>query len=204
VLVVGSALAWRGPLRPGTAARPAAVSIACIVSFLAFLAIAGSSRVVRLGTSYATTSRYLHIYGALLMVPLAIAAEALVRRWRVLFVPLIVLFLVGIPGNVSAFVHDQRRLADASNQYREAILWMAKLPEARQLPAATQPEPVYAAKLTMGWLLASARQGKVPPPDPHALAARRFAQSRLDAVARAVAAFQRVCRANPKLCAKHG
>jgi hypothetical protein len=176
VLVVGSFLAWRGPLRPGTVPTPTAATIACLAGLVAFLVISGSGRDAMFGASYARTSRYLHINAALLIVPLGVAAEAIVRRRRILVIPVIAVFLVGIPGNISTFVDYEHSISATQQSFREQVLWTPRVDNVRELPPTFRPQSVGAPDLTLGWLLAATADGKVPPPNPNAADARRAAQ----------------------------
>ena len=58
---------------------------------------------------FARSGRYLHIGAALTLPMLAIAADAIARRWRVLTPALVALFVVAIPWNLGDFEHGRVR-----------------------------------------------------------------------------------------------
>jgi hypothetical protein len=78
-----------------------------------------------------------------------------------LLLPLIVLLLVGIPGNINTFNKEQRQDRPLG-AYRHLISSLAHDPLARQAPPTIRPEPVLAPYVTIGWLVASA--GRIPEP----------------------------------------
>jgi hypothetical protein len=159
VLVVGLVFAWRS--FPSGGRRDAAVPAAFLTGVAAFLVSTGVSRWFG-GLSAATSPRYLYIVAALLMPPLAVAADALARRTRMLVPVMIVLLLVGIPGNLSKTTD---RFQPAS-RYRQMMLSVARSPWATLVPRSLRPEPNLAPAVTIGWLLDGIRSGRVPKPPP--------------------------------------
>jgi hypothetical protein len=101
VLVVGLIVAWRDT---GAAVlrRKAAVATGLLVGAVAFVVITGIGRASVLGPTYASSGRYLHLYAALTLPALAVAADALARRWRAAVPIVAALLLIGIPGNIEA------------------------------------------------------------------------------------------------------
>jgi hypothetical protein len=95
---------------------------------------------------------------------LAIAADAIARRWRLMTIPVVVLLLAGLPGNL----HDLRVYANESSlaraRTRTQILTAPRLPLAKQLPGRVSPAPFRG--LTLKWLVDSLPSGRIPPP-PH-------------------------------------
>jgi hypothetical protein len=91
---------------------------------------------------------------------LAVAADALARRWRVLLPVVVVLFLVGVPGNIAAIRptgKDRAVLGD-----RPVIVALALSPLAREVPRSFHPDPSEAREVTVGWLLDAAADGRIP------------------------------------------
>ncbi len=197
VLVIGSTVAWRGPLRPGTVPAATANSIALLVGLLLFFALTGSGRAGFFGVPYAQTSRYLHVGAALLLVPLAVATEAIVRRRRFLLIPAVAILVVGIPGNVAALVRFEHGDAKFQRNYEATMLWVPRLPNIAHYPVDLRPEPQRAGQVTLRWLLAATADGKIPRPPRGALTARRKAQTEVDR-AKFMLGIQQACaHANP-------
>jgi hypothetical protein len=101
LLVVGLLVAWRG-LGRAELRRQAAVPGAMLVGVPVFFVIAGIGRISVWGIGFAREGRYLHVAAALSLPALAVAADAVARRWRVAIPLVVVLLVVGIPGNVEA------------------------------------------------------------------------------------------------------
>ncbi len=100
MLVVGLALTWI-PMGRAVRRRQSMI-IATLVGFLAFASFSGVGRWF-FGPDYSGESRYVYLTVALLLPALAVAATALIRRVR-LVAPVVVLVLViGVPGNIAAF-----------------------------------------------------------------------------------------------------
>lgn len=173
MLVAGLIVAWaRLPL--GQLRRRAAVPAAMLLGAAVFLTTAGGRFALGLGRGFdafgrtivftpefARTSRYVHIVAALAIPAIAVAADALVRRWRPLFPVVIVLLVVGIPGNIDAIRPtglDRFTLGDRS------IVNLPRSPLAGDVPRSLQVEP-FTREVNMGWLLDSARSGRLPTPD---------------------------------------
>ncbi|MDQ1380831.1 MAG: hypothetical protein QOJ71_1550, partial [Actinomycetota bacterium] len=128
------------------------------------LLISGINRAA-FGTQFAASSRYLHIVAALLLPSLAVGADAIARRGRA-FVPLvIVLLLVGLPGNIAA-IGDSFSPHRFFANYEETIRSLPRSPLAGQVPTDVRPELVNAPVISIGWLLGAARSGRLPAPRP--------------------------------------
>ena len=100
VLVCGLALAW-ARLSPSEFAAVGAAPAAMLAGGVVFLAIAGYGRATESVNYAGETSRYVHIVVALVAPALAVAADAIARRWRLALPALIVLFLIAVPGNIA-------------------------------------------------------------------------------------------------------
>jgi hypothetical protein len=162
MLVVGLAIAW-GPLRGAVLHQRAAVPAALLFGAVVFLLTTAISR----GGPFATStppgpaSRYRYIVAALVLPALAVAAEAVSRRWRTLAPVVLVLVVVGIPGNV-------RVLADKPTDwrvYKQLILSAPRLPISAALPRSVRPDG-FAPWLTMGWLRDGIASGRIPEAKP--------------------------------------
>jgi hypothetical protein len=126
------------------------------------LALAGKQGT---GPERARLSRYVYLVAALSLPTLAIAADAIARRWRASTIPLVVLLLIGVPGNI----HRLRTYANLSQYNRAAfrteVLEAPRLAIAPKLPRSTKPAPTASFYgLTLGWLLDSLPSGRIPSP----------------------------------------
>jgi hypothetical protein len=99
LLLVGSGLAWHG-LEHGELRQRAAVPAAMLVGAVVFFVISGIGRASLYGAQFARSGRYLHIAAALSLPAVAVAANAVAQRWRLLAPAVVVLLLIGMPGNV--------------------------------------------------------------------------------------------------------
>jgi hypothetical protein len=161
LVVCGLVLAWWG--RPlAEFRRRAAMPIAMTVGALAFSITASFGRWF-LGADYARVSRYLHIGTALLLPVIAVGVDAIARRWRVLTVPVIVLFLIAIPWNLTKFddgAFGPQYMRSTEDLFRNVI----RIPAAHDVPRSTQPsrDPLL-SDVTIGFLLQAERDGKLSP-----------------------------------------
>ncbi len=163
VLVAGIAVALRDTIRSrepfarwSAIAAPLGLGIGAVL-FAVFLGVARYGLDVR----FAASSRYLHVFAALLLPAVAVAADALVRHSRFLSVPVLALLLVGIPGNVAKVADNIGSVKFYANQ-RRVVLSLAHDPLARRVPRDLHPAPSFAQPVTVGWLLDGARSGRIP------------------------------------------
>ncbi len=146
-----------------------AVPGALLVGGLLFLVVTGVARAGQ-GGLRARESRYLYMVAAMALPAVAVAADALIGRWRQLTVPVVALLLLGAPGNI-------RQLADTGSvrQFENAkltrsqLLALGRLPLADQLRDSHLPVtvqyPRYAQEgLTYGWLVKGVESGRIPAP----------------------------------------
>ncbi len=157
-LVVGLALAWI-PLGRQIRRRQSLV-IGCLVGVVVFASISGIGRWF-FGTNFSRSSRYVYLTVALLLPALAVAADALVRRWR-WSAPLVALsLLAGVPANINAFDRADEAPGYASwAPARYAAL--AQSPLVSTVPGSLQPDPAGSPSLTAGWLSQAGRHGWMP------------------------------------------
>jgi len=173
VLVAGLVVAIRAA-GPGAVRGRLALPLALLAGAFLFLLVTGlvrSGQPVTLagkhgtGPERARLSRYVYLVAALSLPALAIAADAMARRWRALTIPIVVLLLIGVPGNV----HRLRTYANLSQYdravFRTEVLEAPRLPVANKLPRSTKPAPKASFYgLTLGWLLDSLPSGRIPSP----------------------------------------
>lgn len=162
VLIVGLAMAARQRARSGQL-RNLATPVALLAGSVVFLAITATGRLA-LGVDTARSSRYLHLVAAMTLPAVAVAADALTTRWRPFFAAAILLFVVGIPGNVNALSDGLRPLTPFETSFRQMILALPRDPLARQVPRTLRPETVTARQVTIGWLLDGVKQHRIPAP----------------------------------------
>jgi hypothetical protein len=174
MLVAGLVVAVLDARRSGTLTTliaPGALALAALL-FAVMLALTRFG----LGAHFAASSRYLHIVAALLLPALAVAADTLARRWRVLAPVVVVLLLVGVPGNIGK-VGENVAPAARYREQRRVIGALPGLANARAVPRSLHPTPSFAAEVTVGWLLDAQRAGRIPTVRP--ASARERATDRL-------------------------
>jgi hypothetical protein len=111
---------------------------------------------------------------------IALAANAVARQWRVLTLPILALFVIGIPGNIQDLVDATRGYSAAYHRaYRELILSAPRVPIAGELPRTVRPDPVLAPWVTLGWLRDGVSDDRLPDPGPLAPTAEADATLRL-------------------------
>ena len=111
-----------------------------------------------------TASRYLYVAAAMLMPAIAVAASQLVSAWTKLWPVVVLVLLVGIPGNI-AILHRTNYL-HTLDSYRQFFLSIPRLPIASHLPRSLHPDPYFDSSVTVGWLLAGVQSGGFRPPHP--------------------------------------
>jgi hypothetical protein len=163
LLVVGLVLTWRR-LDWTERRRRLAVPGALLVGAFVSLCITGIARAAAFGSEWARTGRYLYVFVALTLPALAVAADAVARRWRVLAPVVLVVLLVGIPGNMNALLQRRRAERSSHAENRRLILTLPRLPIAHEVPPSVRPEQQLAKPLTLGWLLDGVASDRIPKP----------------------------------------
>lgn len=159
----GLLLAWL-PLDVATFRTRAAIPTALLAGWIVFLTT--SAYVRWWNPTTAGSSRYLYIGAALFLPAVAVAADAIARRWRPLGWVVIVLALGGIPGNIGEFGGTAPFGKPHFVQWRERISVFAASDEARAAPPDFVPFPFGPhAAITAGWLVESFDAGRIPAPD---------------------------------------
>lgn len=180
VLVGGLALlAARSRHEPWTEVRRVAAAVALAIGGVAFSILTATARAGS-GTEAARSSRYVYVGVALTLPLLAVAADELARRWRLLTPLLAALFLVALPANVRMF-DDGLFGPSYHERFRLALTTVPRMPGVGELPEDLQPFPsrVHPDTLDLGFLLQADETGKlerstgpVPPPVAAALDVR--------------------------------
>jgi hypothetical protein len=157
-LVLGLAVAWI-PLGRHLRRRQSMV-IGCMVGAVVFASISGVGRWF-FGIAYSQSSRYVYLVVALILPALAVAADALIQRWR-WSTPLVVLaLLAGVPANVAAFDKSDE-VPGYARAAPEKYLALSQSALASRVPPAVQPDPLASPDLTAGWLAQAGRHGWLP------------------------------------------
>jgi hypothetical protein len=162
-LIAGLAVAVRDSGLRGLRER-GAPTLGLLIGVPVFLVITGVQRGAFIGESFARSSRYLYILAALLLPALAVAAQALSRRSRLLGGLALVALLVGVPGNIShatRFAHASKKRG-ASTQL--LMLSIPRMALASKVPPSLRPDPNSATDVTIGWLRAGVASGRIPAP----------------------------------------
>ena len=163
LIVGGLVLAWRGrPLAQlrKVAAAPAAMAVGAFV----FVLVTASGR-VGFSPGIERSTRYVHVFAVLLVPVVAIAADAVMRRWRAA-VPVLAAFLVAsLVGNVQDFSNERPYGGEFLAAYRTMMLAVPHTRFADQVPRDLRPERGLAPYVSMGWLLDGVRSGRIPTPD---------------------------------------
>jgi hypothetical protein len=160
LLVAGLLLAWLG-LEWTQFRQTAAAPFALLVGVIAFYLLTAHQRAI-FGADFARASRYAHVSAALLLPALAVAADAIIRRWRVAAGPLFVVVLLSISGNIHAFdpTPSEKVKFERREAVTEAVAWS---PATEELPPTARPLPQLAGfGPTAGWLVES--RDKIPKP----------------------------------------
>jgi hypothetical protein len=160
LLSAGLWVAW-GRLPRERLRSEAAAPGALLIGAFVFFVVSGFGRagVARLGPETAVASRYVHLFAAMTLPAVAVAADAVIRRWRVLTPLVVILLLVGVPGNVAA-IDDILPYATKNRQ----VLVLPPSRFAEQVPRSVRPLGIAGPQVTMGWLLDGVRSGRIPSP----------------------------------------
>jgi hypothetical protein len=162
LLLVGLFVAWR-PLPRPELRRRAAAPLGLLVGALALLCITGYGRAGH--ATFQEKSRYLHLVTAMMLPALAVAADAVMRRWRVLAPVVVVVLLVGVPGNINVIVNYMHKPIVANQlEYRQMMLSLPRVPVAKQVTRSATPDLQLAHFVTIGWLLDGVDNGRIPKP----------------------------------------
>jgi hypothetical protein len=202
VLLVGLAWTFRDLGLDGLRGR-LALPAALLVGAVVFLLVTGLVRSgqagpiaesVSTGPGRARQSRYVYLSVAMALPALALAADAIARRGRRFAIPVVVILLIGVPGNVRELARYTNHSETDREKFRAAVLEAPRLPLAGELPAGTSPAaPKRFSGLTLGWLIASLPSGRIPAP-PHLTGAEIGAQTLRLALRPAMHPATRNCR----------
>jgi hypothetical protein len=117
------------------------------------------------GPERARQSRYVYLLVAMVLPVLGIAVDAIARKWRVLTIPVVILLLAGVPGNLHQLRTYTNQSAASRASDRVVVLEAPRLPLAHTLPPALVPGARFGG-LSLGWLVDSLPSGRIPSPGP--------------------------------------
>jgi hypothetical protein len=163
VLLVGGAVLARVDSTGREFLRRWALPIGMVAGGVAFAAVSGYGRAA-ISDELAKSSRYVYIVAALTLPALALAAEAVVRRWRIALPGVIALFVIAIPWNATDFERGVFGRGYFDNEER-ILTTVVRMPFATDVPRDVRPIPdVYLSEdLTIGFLLDAVDAGKLEP-----------------------------------------
>lgn len=164
LFVGGNLLAWRSEGSAaffGRAAAPTALVAACIVS----MSSAAPSRFF-FGPEAARSGRYIGVMAALTLPALAVATDAVARRWPRVMPVLLALLLLSFPFNATGFRSDEILTARYFDGTRDYVSGLSVHPLVTRVPPWVRPNATLVGQpdMTTGWLLSARRENKLPPP----------------------------------------
>ncbi|MFZ6004095.1 MAG: hypothetical protein ACOYXM_09200 [Actinomycetota bacterium] len=141
----------------------AAIPIALLLGSLFFAIVTARGRWI-FGEAGARAGRYIYVIAVLMIPVLAIAAEAVSRRWPSARHAVLALLIMPIPLNLGGF--DEPPFDARYFARQEALLTgVVEMPLARQVPRENRPpgyDPTMGEGMTVGWLLDAHDGGKLP------------------------------------------
>ncbi len=166
IAVVGLILAWSS-MSSDELRRRAAVPAAMLVGAALFLVSSAMGRAGVFGAESARETRYFPVVVALVLPALAVAVDALWRRWKPIGALAFIAMLVGIPYNLAELDQLEGR-AEHIAAARELLLTLPRVPAAAGAPDDLHPAPEWfnAPEVTMRWLRQGLDEGWLPDPGP--------------------------------------
>jgi hypothetical protein len=162
LLVGGLVLAWRDST-PSERRVQWPVPLGLLVGALSLLCITGYGRAGL--APFGEQSRYLYLLIALLLPAFAVAVDAVMLRWRRVAPLVVVLLLIGVPGNINAIInYVNRPVVQNQSMYRRMIISLPRVAAAKEVSRDTIPDQELAHFVTIGWLLDGAASGRIPKP----------------------------------------
>jgi hypothetical protein len=177
LIVAGLVLAWRR--QPfGQVRRVAAAPAALAVGALVFVLITAFGR-VGFAPGIERSTRYIHVVAALLLPVVAVAADAVMRRWRATVPILVVALGASLVGNIRDFSNERVYSGEFLEGYRRFILTMPRVPLADEVPRDVRPDRGLAPYVSVGWLRNGVGAGRIPPPEDVTPEERATAEARV-------------------------
>ena len=142
--------AWRNRL---------ATPVAMAVGSLVFYAIVAYGRAAGFAPKFAEIGRYLHLALALLLPAMAVATDAVIRRWHVLLVPVAAMFLIAVPANLAQVETLEKPMLEGT---KRDVLLVARPEAIEGLPPDLRP--FRRNYISVGWLREQRAAGRIPDP----------------------------------------
>jgi hypothetical protein len=160
VLLVGLALAWRG-LPHAELRKRLAAPAALLAGVPVFLVIVGIGRGAALTSEYATISRFVHVVAVLSAPAIAVALDALGRRWLLIAAVVGAVLVFGMARNVDGLWVDHPGTTTQEAEVRAIV----SVPAFDRVPDSVHPFPelIGPSQITVGWLRAGVASGRIDP-----------------------------------------
>jgi hypothetical protein len=162
LIIGGLVLAWRGQA-PSRLRQVAAAPAALAAGAFIFVLITAFGR-VGFAPGIERSTRYIYVVGALLLPVVAVAVDAVVRRWWAAVPVLLVSLVASLVGNIQDFSNERAYSGEFLANYRNMMLTFPRTAFADQVPRDLRPERGLAPYVSIGWLLDGVESGRIPPP----------------------------------------
>jgi hypothetical protein len=164
LLLTGLLLAWT-PLSLPMLRQRASLPAAMLIGAAILHAVISTQRWT-LGVEGARQSHYIGLCAALILPALAVAADAVVRRWQWMMPVVCVLFLIGLGINTTRFGSSIFTTPAMFTASRTILLAVAHSPFADQAPPELRPAPseFIGGDVDMAFLIEARNSGRLPPP----------------------------------------
>ena len=136
-----------------------ATPVAMAVGSLVFYAVVAYGRAAGFAPKFAEIGRYLHLALALLLPAVAVAADAVIRRWHFLLVPVAAMFLIAVPANLAQVDTLEKPMLEGT---KRDVLLVARPEAIEGLPPDLHPFPRN--YISVGWLREQHAAGRIPDP----------------------------------------
>lgn len=127
------------------------------------LTMVALGRAAMYGSEHARTGRYLYLVAGLALPAVAFGADAVARRWPLLAPAAVLVLVIGIPGNIDATLEIDRE-EQFRRGNRNLIVALAGTPTAESASRDLAPLGMQGPDVTIGWLVDSRAEGKIPVP----------------------------------------
>ena len=164
LLIAGTVVAVRTEGAGGWLRR-AAVPAALLVAAVLAMSLAAPSRFA-LGEGGAKAGRYVGVMAAMTLPALAVAADAISRRWRWTTPLVAAVFLLPLPFNIAVFGSNPVLSRAGFNSTRNFVTNLPDNPLIGEVPPWVRPNESLLGTpgMTVGWLLEASRNGELPAP----------------------------------------
>lgn len=161
VLVAGAIVA---SIDEGTGLlRRAPIPVALLGAAFLSAVMSGTTRMA-LGLEQAKAGRFVGVLAALVLPAVAVAADALVRRWHAPAAIALSVFLIPLPFNATLFNTNEILTPGFYQSISDYVVAVADHPAAREVPPWVKPNDTILGQpdMTVGWLLDARDRGELP------------------------------------------